>query len=79
MKRKLWKIWQKWLRISIPVNLISWIFFVCCIDSETLVPTIICLINGVWLCLIAISNSRGENDGKIQRHNRNEIWETDTH
>lgn len=64
MKRKLWKIWQKWLRISIPVNLISWIFFVCCIDSETLVPTIICLINGVWLCLIAAANSGDRKKGE---------------
>ena len=68
MKRKLWKIWQKWLRISIPLNLISWIFFVCCIDSETLVPTIICLINGAWLCLIAVANTpkkKGETSDEI--------------
>ena len=57
MKRKLWKIWKVFLKVSIPINIVSWIFFACCLDSKSIIPAVICVINGLWLGLIAWANS----------------------
>ena len=57
MKRKLWKIWKGFLKVSIPINIVSWIFFACCLDSKSIIPAIVCLVNGLWICLIATANS----------------------
>ena len=57
MKRRLWKMWQGWLRASIPINIISWLFFACCLDSKSIIPAVICIVNGLWLGLIAVANS----------------------
>ena len=62
MKRKIWRMWQKWLRLSIPLNLISWIFFACCLDSKSIVPAVVCVINGLWLGLIAWANTPPKNE-----------------
>lgn len=64
MRRRLWKIWQKWLRLSIPLNLICWIVCACCLDSKSIIPAIVCVINGLWLGLIAWANSENRNTRK---------------
>lgn len=57
MKRKMWRMWQKFLRISIPLNLISWIVCACCLDSKSIIPAVVCIINGLWISLLAVANS----------------------
>lgn len=64
MKRKLWKAWQMWLRISIVVNIVVFVLSACCVDSESLVPTIICFISSAWLLLILFANTRGRKKGE---------------
>lgn len=57
MRRKMWRVWQKFLRVSIPLNLISWLICACCIDSKSIIPAVICIINGMWLSLICAANT----------------------
>lgn len=77
MRRRVWKIWQKWLRLSIPLNLICWIVCACCLDSKSIIPAIVCLVSGLWLTLLVWANSGSRNNGKVQRYNREEIREID--
>ena len=57
MRRRVWKIWQKWLRLSIPLNLICWIVCACCLDSKSIIPAIVCLVSGLWITLLIVANS----------------------
>jgi hypothetical protein len=57
MRRRVWKIWQKWLRLSIPLNLICWIVCACCLDSKSITPAIVCLVSGLWITLLIVANS----------------------
>ena len=63
MKKRLWKIWQRWLVCSIPINIISLIICACMFDSESNIPLIVGAINMVWLTIIVIANS----DNKAKR------------
>lgn len=64
MRRRLWKMWQKWLRLSIPLNLICWIVCACCLDSKSIVPAVICVINALWIMLLAMANNPERNNKK---------------
>lgn len=57
MKKKLWKVWQRWLICSVPINIISLIIMACMFDSESNIPLIVGAINMVWLTIIVIANS----------------------
>ena len=63
MRKKIWKIWQTWLRISIVLNLIAFVLSACCLDSKSIVPTIIGFISSGWLLLIIIANTKGRKHG----------------
>lgn len=69
MKRKMWRAWQTWLKVSIPLNMISWFICACMLDSETIIPAIVCLVNGAWLCLLAAANSDWNKKGKKEEQN----------
>ena len=78
MKRKLAKLWQGFLIISIPINVISLVICGCCLDSESIIPIVIGTINLSWIALIVEANlpeKEGEKNGK-NRPDRAEIWET---
>ena len=64
MRRKMWKVWQIWLKASIPINLISWVFFACCLDGKSIVPAVICTVNALWILLLAIANNPERNNKK---------------
>lgn len=60
MKRKLKKLWQLWLRVSIPLNIFAFIIALCCVDSEKFyIPLTVALISGAWLILLAVANDDG--------------------
>lgn len=75
MKRKLWKIWQRWLVLSIPANIISLIICACMFDSESIVPLVIGAINLIWLTIIVIANSDNADKGSKER--KHEINDTE--
>jgi hypothetical protein len=56
MKRKLHKAWQMFLVISFAMAIIGTIFWTCCIDSESHIPTIMLAINVSWLFLMVEAN-----------------------
>lgn len=56
MKRKLKKLWQMILVLSIPISIAGLIFWGCCIDGGGKLPVIMCGINAGWLLLICAAN-----------------------
>ena len=61
MKKKLWKIWQHWLVISIPVNVISAVICGCMLDSKSHIPMIVLAINLAWLFILVEANAESKN------------------
>lgn len=55
----------KILKIITVINLIIAILSACCLDSESWLPEILCLISSAWLLLIAVANTPKGSD-----HNR---------
>ena len=61
--------------VSIPINIISLFFMACCLDSDTIWPGIIGLINVSWLLVLIIANDpyRVEQEKKYRREKHNEV------
>ena len=57
-KKKLWKIWQIFLVLSIPTNILLFILGACFLDSDSLIPGIVCAVSGCWLLWLTICNER---------------------
>lgn len=77
MKKKLAKLWQGFLIISIPINVISLVICGCCLDSESIIPIVVGTINLSWIALIVEANlpeKEGEKNDK-NKPDRAEIWE----
>lgn len=66
MKKKLHRLWQRLLVLSIPVSVIGTIFWACCLDSESILPIVMLSINGSWLFLLVEAN-------KDEKETENEI------
>lgn len=64
MKKKLAKLWQVFLIISIPISVISLVICGCCLDSESIIPIIIGTINLLWIALIVAANTDEESKRK---------------
>ena len=69
MKKKLWKIWQRFLLVSVPLNIFSLVICACCLDSESIIPIIIGTINLLWIALIVVANTDEESKRKDRKHN----------
>ena len=61
--------------VSIPINIISLFFMACCLDSDTIWPGIIGLINVSWLLVLIIANDpyRVEQEKRYRREKNNEV------
>lgn len=70
MKKKLRKVWQRWLVLSIPISIIGIIFWACCLDSESILPIVMLSINGSWLFLLVEAN-------KDEKETKNEITDNE--
>lgn len=77
MKKKLWKIWQMFLIISIPLSIISLIICGLTLDSNTPAPTIIGLVNLLWLIWLMICNDPSRINKKDRRNKKNEYKDKD--
>lgn len=49
---------NKILKAITTINAVSLIFFACCLNSDSWVPLIICLVNALWLVLFVFANVR---------------------
>lgn len=56
MRKKIHKAWQNLLFILLIVAIVSSIIWVCCLDSNSWVPTVMLGINAGYIMLIAIAN-----------------------
>lgn len=66
MKKIFHKLWQRWLVVSIPLNIISLLVAICFVDSKSWIPLVIILVNLAWLALMMVANS---DEGKEDRKN----------
>lgn len=69
MKKKLHKAWQTFLVISVPVSIISIIFWGCCLDSDSIVPTILLVANLAWVLLLFMANDPSRVKQRRERKN----------
>lgn len=60
MKKKLAKLWQGFLLVSVPLNIFSLVICACCLDSESIIPIIIGTLNLLWIALIVVANTDEE-------------------
>lgn len=74
MKKKLKKVWNEFLKISIPISIIGTIFWACCIDSKSILPIIMLAINVSWLFLMVEANT-DERESKDEVRNHEDIFE----
>ena len=70
-RKIVWKIWVHFLVLSIPAAIITFIISACCLDSETIIPGIVCLLSGAWLMLLTIANT--DNDKEKRKETKNGI------
>lgn len=56
MRKRLHRAWQNLLFILLIVAIVSSIIWVCCLDSNSWVPTVMLGINAAYIMLIAIAN-----------------------
>ena len=79
MRKKLWKIWQTFLILSIPGSIISLFIMACYLDEDSYIPAIVMGVNLAWLCLLGAANCKGRDKNvKKNRFDGTEIWETDS-
>lgn len=70
-RKIVWKIWVHFLVLSIPAAIITFIISACCLDSDTIIPGIVCLLSGAWLMLLTIANT--DNDKEKRKETKNGI------
>ena len=78
-KKIFWKIWVRFLVLSIPAAIITFIISACCLDSDTITPGIICLLSGAWLMILVVANSdRGKKHGNKDKPRGTDVWEVES-
>ena len=70
-RKIVWKIWVHFLVLSIPAAIITFIISACCLDSDTIIPGIVCLLSGAWLMLLTIANT--DNNKEKRKETKNGI------
>ena len=75
MKRILRRVWGVILVVLIPINILSLFFMACCLDSDTIIPALIALLNVSYLLCIMIANDpyRVEQEKRYRREKHNEV------
>ena len=56
MKKRLRKVWQIWLVISIPISILGIFYWSCHIVNGSIFPIIMWVLNMGWLALICVAN-----------------------
>lgn len=70
MKKKIKKVWNNFLIVSIPISIIGTIFWTCCLDSKSILPIIMLGVNVSWLLLLVEAN-------KDEKETKNEITDNE--
>lgn len=73
MRKRLHKAWQNLLFILLLIAIVSSIIWVCCLDSNSWVPTVMLGINAGYIMLIAIANDSQRIEDRKRRERKNEI------
>lgn len=73
MRKRLKKIWQKFLVVSFVLAIIGTIFWACCLDTDSWIPTVMLGINLGWVLLITISNDPERIEESKRREKTNGI------
>lgn len=73
MRERLHKAWQNLLFILLIVAIVSSIIWVCCLDSNSWVPTVMLGINAAYIMLIAIANDSQRIKDKKRKERKNAI------
>jgi hypothetical protein len=64
---RFWKFWKTYiLAPSIPISALTVIITICMLDSDSCVPTVVCVINLLWLLMIIWRNDP-ERENKKRR------------
>lgn len=74
MKRILRRVWGVILVVLIPINILSLFFIACCLESDTIVPVVIGLLNVSYLLCVMIANDPYRNDKK-KKYRREKHYE----
>ena len=64
MKKKISRLWNNFLILSIPLSIISLVICGCCLDSESIIPIVVGTINLLWLFLIVEANLPNKEESK---------------
>lgn len=71
MRKKIWKVWQKFLVLSIPASVIVILLSACCLDGDSILPLIAMALGFGWLLLLIIAND--EKCTKKEKHNETRV------
>lgn len=71
MRKRLHKAWQNLLFILLIVAIVSSIIWVCYLDSNSWIPTVMLGINAAYIMLIAIANDSQRIKDKKRRERNN--------
>ena len=74
MRKRLHKAWQNLLFVLLIIAIVSSFIWVCCLDSNSWVPTVMLGINAAYIMLIAIANDSQrikENKRRERKHGVN--------
>ena len=67
---RFWKFWKTYiLAPSIPISALTVIITICMLDSDSWVPTVVCVINLLWiLAIIIVNDPERENKKRRRKH-----------
>lgn len=71
MRKRLHKAWQNLLFILLLIAIVSSIIWVCCLNSNSWIPTVMLGINAGYIMLIAIANDSQRIKEKKRREKKN--------
>ena len=72
MRKWFRKMWQRFLVVSFGIAIIGTIYWACCLDDESWIPTRMLGVNLAWVLLITISNDPQRIENQKRREKRNE-------
>ena len=79
MRKRLHKAWQNLLFILLILAIVSSIIWVCCLDSNSWVPTVMLGINAAYIMLIAIANDSQRINEKKRRERKHGVKTKEDH
>lgn len=79
MRKRIHKAWQNLLFILLIIAIVSSIIWVCCLDSNSWIPTVMLGINAGYIMLIAIANDSQRIKEKKRRERKHGVKTKEDH